>query len=112
MNVAMPEFDGRIITVPICFKETVQQDPRIGGAVSRYVPDDERVRMLAGLALRWAGLPGNRARKNALLSCSATIPPATRASATPWAWIRRPPCLTSSERCSRLATRPGATRIR
>jgi cobaltochelatase CobN len=56
MNVAMPEFDGRIITVPICFKETVHQDPRIGGAVSRYVADDERIRMLAGLAIRWASL--------------------------------------------------------
>ncbi len=56
MNVAMPEFDGRIITVPICFKETVHQDPRIGGAVSRYVPDEERVAMLASMAVRWSNL--------------------------------------------------------
>jgi cobaltochelatase CobN len=56
MNVAMPEFDGRIITVPVCFKETVQQDPRIGGAVSRYVPDAGRVTMLARLTVRWASL--------------------------------------------------------
>ncbi|MFN0074707.1 MAG: cobaltochelatase subunit CobN, partial [Chloroflexota bacterium] len=62
MNVAMPEFDGRIITVPICFKETVHQDPRIGGPVSHYVPDDERTAMLAGLDVRWATL---RTRSNA-----------------------------------------------
>ncbi len=37
MNVAIPEFDGRIITVPISFKETV--DPGRGSVCSHAAPD-------------------------------------------------------------------------
>ncbi|HEX9372715.1 MAG TPA: cobaltochelatase subunit CobN, partial [Roseiflexaceae bacterium] len=47
MNVAIPEFDGRIIGVPISFKE----QPDDGGG-ARYVPDAERVRRVVGLARR------------------------------------------------------------
>jgi len=49
MNVALPEFDGSIITVPISFKE--QRD-----GVVRYVPDPERVDAFARLARNWARL--------------------------------------------------------
>jgi cobaltochelatase CobN len=46
MNVAIPEFDGRIISVPVSFKEE-QPD---GGA--RYVPAPERIAQLVGLVAR------------------------------------------------------------
>jgi cobaltochelatase CobN len=50
MQVAIPEFDGRIITVPFSFKE-VGED-----GLSRYVAHPERVRRLAGIALSQARL--------------------------------------------------------
>ncbi|GIK43171.1 MAG: cobaltochelatase subunit CobN [Chloroflexota bacterium] len=73
MNVALPEFDGRIITVPISFKgdvgtrggeETSCSDPtctcnnlsRVTHHVSRYVPIPDRVQAVAKLALRFAAL--------------------------------------------------------
>ena len=49
MNVAIPEFDGRIIGVPISFKEQPAGD-QTGGA--RYVPDLERVQRLVGIVQR------------------------------------------------------------
>ncbi len=51
MNVAIPEFDGRIIAVPISFKEQTGAD-----GAARYVPDRERVARLAGLAARMVAL--------------------------------------------------------
>src|SRR5579884_1736174 len=64
MNVAMPEFDGRIVTVPISFKETVEAAEAtpggafgvLGAAVQRYVPAPDRVDYLVRLAIRWARL--------------------------------------------------------
>lgn len=49
MNVAIPEFDGRIITVPVSFKEK-------GKEARGYVPLDNRVERVAGLAVRFARL--------------------------------------------------------
>ncbi|MBV8086586.1 MAG: cobaltochelatase subunit CobN [Chloroflexi bacterium] len=56
MNVALPEFDGSIITVPVCFKEAIASDERIGTPLVRYVADPERVAMVARLARNWARL--------------------------------------------------------
>jgi cobaltochelatase CobN len=56
MNVAMPEFDGRIITVPVSFKETVDRDERLGTRLVRYAPKADRVDFLARLAVNWARL--------------------------------------------------------
>ncbi len=58
MNVAFPEFDGRIITVPVSFKE---ETPPEGGGLSagrmqRYVAHDDRMAYLARLAGRHAVL--------------------------------------------------------
>ncbi len=51
VNVAIPEFDGRIITVPISFKE------RSGaGEESLYVAHPERAQRVAGIAARMARL--------------------------------------------------------
>lgn len=49
-QVAVPEFDGRIITVPFSFKE-IDED----GLIS-YVPDPERCARVAGLAVNHARL--------------------------------------------------------
>ncbi|WP_353721197.1 cobaltochelatase subunit CobN [Dyadobacter sp. 676] len=49
MNVAIPEFDGRIITVPVSFKEK-------GKEVRGYIPLENRVERVAGLAIRFARL--------------------------------------------------------
>ncbi|SDC12965.1 cobaltochelatase subunit CobN [Actinokineospora iranica] len=49
-QVAVPEFDGRLITVPFSFKE---QD-RDG--LSVYVPDPERAARVAGIAVKHAAL--------------------------------------------------------
>ncbi|MDG3011098.1 cobaltochelatase subunit CobN [Rhodococcus sp. D2-41] len=49
-QVAVPEFDGRIITVPFSFKE-IDAD-----GLSAYVPDAERADRVAGIAVRHARL--------------------------------------------------------
>ncbi|GAA1182628.1 cobaltochelatase subunit CobN [Pseudonocardia alaniniphila] len=51
MQVAIPEFDGRLITVPFSFKETAPGDD-----VPVYVADPERAARLAGIAVRHARL--------------------------------------------------------
>ena len=56
MNVALPELDGRIITIPVSFKESVSQDSMLGNEVKRYVPNLEQVDSLASLATRYARL--------------------------------------------------------
>jgi cobaltochelatase CobN len=56
MNVALPELDGRIITVPLCFKEEERRDPVLGVPVRRYVSIPDRVAQVAALAARWARL--------------------------------------------------------
>jgi cobaltochelatase CobN len=50
VNVAIPEFDGRIITVPISFKE------RSADADNLYVAHEERAERVAGIAARLAAL--------------------------------------------------------
>ena len=71
MKVMLPEFDGRIISVPIAFKEEASRhqegeaagglepgDPtlRLDSLPRVYVPDLERTRRLAGIAMRLARL--------------------------------------------------------
>ena len=50
MNVALPEFDGRIIGVPFAFKE------QESGEARRLVADPERTARLAGITVRLARL--------------------------------------------------------
>ena len=50
MSVAIPEFDGRIVTVPFSFKEQGPDD------VPVYVADPERAARVAGIAVRHARL--------------------------------------------------------
>ena len=70
MNVALPEFDGRIISVPISFKEevaspvgaTFQQaqgngsQSLVANRLQRYVAQPDRMDYLARLAAKWASL--------------------------------------------------------
>jgi cobaltochelatase CobN len=56
MNVVLPEFDGRINTVAISFKEEGQFDQRLGTAIKGYVPKDDRIDYVARLALNFARL--------------------------------------------------------
>ena len=56
MNVALPELDGRIITVPVSFKETVSRNGAGAGELRRYVPNLERIDSVASLAARYAKL--------------------------------------------------------
>ena len=58
MNVAFPEFDGRIITVPVSFKEETPADGNglSAGRMQRYVAAPDRMDYLARLAARHAVL--------------------------------------------------------
>ena len=58
MSVALPEFDGRIISVPFSFKEEsgAPKSGRLSGRLQRYVARDDRVNLVARLAIKWANL--------------------------------------------------------
>ena len=69
MQVAIPEFDGRLITVPFSFKE---EGP---DGIPRYAADPERAARLAGIAVRHARLastPNNAKRIAIMLSSYPT----------------------------------------
>lgn len=55
MNVALPEIDGRIISLPIGFKEE-EEEPRLGIKLARVVSSPEMVSIVCQQALRWANL--------------------------------------------------------
>jgi cobaltochelatase CobN len=69
MTVAMPEFDGRIISVPFSCKEVVTTESTVGDAVTKYVPVADRVQTVVGLAVRLARLrhTPNAAKRVAIL---------------------------------------------
>ncbi|MBY0524892.1 MAG: cobaltochelatase subunit CobN [Gemmataceae bacterium] len=69
MNVALPEFDGRIITTAVSFKNTVSHDPFLQTDVVRYQPRMDRVEHVAELACNWARLRSapNRDKRIAIL---------------------------------------------
>jgi cobaltochelatase CobN len=66
MQVAIPEFDGRLITVPFSFKE---EGP---DGIPRYAADPERAARLAGIAVRYARLAStpNAAKRVAIMLSS------------------------------------------
>jgi len=68
MQVAIPEFDGRIITVPCSFKE-------LHDGIASYVGDPERCARIAGIAVRHANLrriPNSEKRLAIILSSYPT----------------------------------------
>ncbi|MDQ3429305.1 MAG: cobaltochelatase subunit CobN [Actinomycetota bacterium] len=68
-QVAIPEFDGRVIGVPFSFKERQASDSPVGAPLTLYRADPERTARLAGLATRFARLRRlpNREKKVAVL---------------------------------------------
>ncbi len=75
MNVAIPEFDGRIVTVPIAFKERVDEDELYGTAITAYRLDEERAGYVLSLARRYLGLrrkPNSAKRIAVVLSAYPT----------------------------------------
>ncbi len=56
MNVALPEFDGRIITTAVSFKNTLTYDANLQTDLVRYQPRADRVKHVADLAWNWAQL--------------------------------------------------------
>ena len=58
MSVALPEFDGRLISVPISFKEEAPAEGSnsLEGRLQRYVPREDRVELVARLAIKQANL--------------------------------------------------------
>ena len=61
MQVALPEFDGRIVSRPIAFKEERPVDPALGFASRLLTPDPDGIAGVADLAAAWvrlAGTPG------------------------------------------------------
>ena len=66
MQVAIPEFDGRLITVPFSFKQAGPD------GIPRYAADPERAGRLAGIAVRQARLAAipNSAKRVALMLSS------------------------------------------
>jgi cobaltochelatase CobN len=56
MSVAIPEFDGRIPTVLISTKEVVDDGDTLGWPVTAYRTLPDRVRRVAGIAVRMAAL--------------------------------------------------------
>ena len=68
-QVAIPEFDGRLITVPFSFKETGPD------GLTSYVPDPERTARVAGIAVKHAVLrhvPAGERRVALMLSAYPT----------------------------------------
>jgi cobaltochelatase CobN len=55
MQVALPEFDGRLGTIPVAFKAEIT-DPETGLVTRRLVPDAEGVAALADLVAAWVSL--------------------------------------------------------
>ena len=55
-QVAIPEFDGRIVGVPFSFKEHTSNGSTVGAPLTLYRADPERTSRLAGLAARFARL--------------------------------------------------------
>ncbi|MGH3211216.1 MAG: cobaltochelatase subunit CobN [Trebonia sp.] len=68
-QIAIPEFDGRLITVPFSFKETGPD------GLTSYVPDLERTARVAGIAVKHAALrhvPAGERRVALMLSAYPT----------------------------------------
>ena len=68
MSVALPEFDGRLISVPVSFKEESEAGG-LAGRLQRYAPRPDRVDLAARLAIKQArlALKDNADKKIALI---------------------------------------------
>ena len=75
MSVAIPEFDGRVTTVPFSFKEVVDDGDELGSPVVAYRTVPDRVERVAGITVRLAALrhvPNGEKRVAIVLSAYPT----------------------------------------
>ncbi|MFW6045494.1 MAG: cobaltochelatase subunit CobN, partial [Natronomonas sp.] len=56
LSVALPEFDGAVITHPISGKERMDDEAGIGSAPKQHFPIEDRIDHVARLAVNWARL--------------------------------------------------------
>ncbi|WP_129114667.1 cobaltochelatase subunit CobN [Halegenticoccus tardaugens] len=56
LSVALPEFDGNVITHPVSGKERTEDAAGIGSVPKAHFPIEDRVDHVAGLAVNWARL--------------------------------------------------------
>jgi cobaltochelatase CobN len=56
LSVALPEFDGNVITHPISGKERTEDQADIGSAPKQHFPIDDRIDHVARLAVNWTQL--------------------------------------------------------
>ncbi|MFC6872772.1 cobaltochelatase subunit CobN [Halobellus marinus] len=56
LSVALPEFDGNVVTHPISGKERMDDEAGIGSAPKQHFPIDDRIDHVARLAVNWARL--------------------------------------------------------
>jgi cobaltochelatase CobN len=54
--IALPEFDGDLITVPVAALEFTETDPVTGAKIIKFQPIPERVNKMVRLSLKWAKL--------------------------------------------------------
>jgi cobaltochelatase CobN len=63
MNVVLPELDGRLLARPIAFKGEGPFDDRLEFGAVRYVPQPDRIAVVAQMAARWCRLRTTPAAK-------------------------------------------------
>ena len=73
MQVALPEFDGRLGAMPVAFKAE-SEDPATGLVSRRLVPDDEGIAALVALATGWIALAQKPARDRRLALVMSDYP--------------------------------------
>ena len=56
ISIAMPEFDGDLISVPVAFSDIAFIDPLTGAKINKYVSEEERIEKIVNLSLNWAKL--------------------------------------------------------
>jgi cobaltochelatase CobN len=57
MQIALPEFDGRLAARPIAFKAERAPDPTLGVSLRRQAPDPDGIADVAAQALAWIASP-------------------------------------------------------
>ncbi|CAN7376215.1 cobaltochelatase subunit CobN [Bosea sp. LjRoot9] len=73
MQVALPEFDGRLGTIPVAFKADVT-DAATGLVIRRLLPDPEGIAALADLAAGWIALAARPAAERKLALVMSDYP--------------------------------------
>jgi len=73
MQVALPEFDGRVGAIPVAFKAE-EVDPTTGLAIRRLVPDPEGIAALTDLAKGWIALAEKAAAERKLALVMSDYP--------------------------------------